>query len=329
MKFSARAALQLEPRNLWVVDLAPAVGSILQEVSDGLSQAQKQLPPKLFYDRRGAALFGAICGTQAYYPTRTENAILDWRAVEIAGEIGPGSAFIEFGAGEIEKVRRLLPSLRPTVYAALDISRDQLVQASSRLALDYPWLAVIAVIGDYGSELESQLSLPAHARRVVFFPGSTIGNFEPEQALAFLRRVRAVVGDAGGMLIGVDLQKPVDVLNLAYSDPEGYTAAFNLNLLVRLNRELGADFDLAAFEHQAFYNVGCGRIEMHLRSLRAQRARVGPRVFTFTAGETIHTENSYKYTPQGFGRLARAAGFPGIRMWTDPEHWFGVFFLHS
>jgi dimethylhistidine N-methyltransferase len=223
----------------------------------------------------------------------------------------------------------LLPSLRPTVYAALDISRDQLVQASSRLALDYPWLAVIAVIGDYGSELESQLSLPAYARRVVFFPGSTIGNFEPEQALAFLRRVRTVVGDTGGMLVGVDLQKPAHVLDLAYNDPEGYTAAFNLNLLARLNRELGADFDLAAFEHQAFYNVACSRIEMHLRSLRAQRVRIGSSVFAFAADETIHTENSYKYTPQGFGHVARAAGFPGIRMWTDPDQLFGVFFLHS
>ena len=329
MKFGARAALQLEPRNLWIVDLAPATGSILEEVCEGLSQARKQLPPKLFYDRRGAALFGAICGTQAYYPTRTENAILGWRAAEIAGEIGAGSALVEFGAGQIEKIRLLLPSLRPTVYAALDISRDQLVQASSRLALDYPWLAVIAVIGDYGSQLESQLALPAYARRVVFFPGSTIGNFEPEQALAFLRRVRALVGDRGGMLIGVDLQKPAQILDLAYNDPEGYTAAFNLNLLARLNRELGADFDLAAFEHHAFYNVDCNRIEMHLRSLRMQRVRIGSRVFAFAAGETIHTENSYKYTPQAFGEMARAAGFPGSRMWTDPDHLFGVFFLHS
>lgn len=329
MKFGARAALQTEPRNLWTVDLAPAAGSILQEVLEGLSQAQKQLPPKLFYDRRGAALFGAICGTQAYYPTRTENAILQGRAGEIAGEIGAGSALIEFGAGQIEKIRLLLSSLRPTVYAALDISRDQLMQASSRLALDYPWLAVIAIIGDYGSPLESQLTLPATARRVVFFPGSTVGNFEPGQALAFLRRVRGLVGLAGGMLIGVDLQKSVRVLDLAYNDPEGYTAAFNLNLLARLNRELGADFDLSAFQHHAFYNASRGRIEMHLRSLRAQRVRIGSRVFAFASGETIHTENSYKYTAQSFGQMARAAGFPGSRMWTDADHLFGVFFLHS
>jgi L-histidine Nalpha-methyltransferase len=329
VKFGARAALQPEPGNLWIVDLAPGTESVLQEVCNGLSQAQKQLPPKLFYDRRGAALFEAICNTQAYYPTRTENAILDRRAVEIAREIGPGSAVIEFGAGQIEKIRWLLPSLRPAVYAALDISRHQLVQASARLALDCPWLAVIAVIGDYGSQLESELSLPVGARRVVFFPGSTIGNFEPEQAKAFLQRARALVGGTGGVLIGVDLQKQAHVLDLAYNDPEGYTAAFNINLLARLNRELGADFDLAAFEHRAFYNVARNRIEMHLRSSHRQRVRIGSRVFGFAAGETIHTENSYKYTPQGFGHMARAAGFRGMRTWTDPQRLFGVFFLHN
>jgi dimethylhistidine N-methyltransferase len=329
VKFGGRGALRTEPRNLWIVDLAPAAESILQEVYEGLSQTQKQLPPKLFYDRRGAALFAAICGTQAYYPTRTENSILDQRALEIAREIGTGAAIIEFGAGQMEKIRRLLPSLHPAVYAALDISRDQLVQAGGRLALDCPWLAVIAVIGDYGSPLESELSLPANARRVVFFPGSTIGNFEPEQAQGFLRRARTLVGGMGGVLIGVDLQKPLQVLNLAYNDPEGYTAAFNLNLLARLNRELGADFDLAAFEHQAFYNAARTRIEMHLRSSRVQRVRIGARVFRFAAGETIHTENSYKYTPAGFAQIARAAGFRGSRMWTDPDRLFGVFFLHN
>ena len=329
MKFATRVAQQRQSRNLWVVDLAPRVESILEEVCEGLSRDQKQLPPKLFYDRRGAQLFTAICGTQAYYPTRTENAILDRRAVEIAREIGTGSAIIEFGAGEIEKIRRLLPSLRPAIYAALDLSRDQLVRSSSRLALDCPWLTVIAVIGDYGSELESELALPADARRVVFFPGSTIGNFEPEQAQAFLQRARALVGWAGGVLIGVDLHKPVQVLDLAYNDPEGYTAAFNLNLLARLNRELGADFDLSAFSHEAFYNAARSRVEMHLRSARRQRVNIASRLFTFARDETIHTENSYKYTPDSFARIARAAGFHATRLWTDPAGWFGVFFLHN
>jgi L-histidine Nalpha-methyltransferase len=329
VKLAVRVAPQRHPSNLWVVDLAPRVESILQEVCDGLSRPQKQLPPKLFYDRRGAQLFTAICGTRAYYPTRTENVILDRRAVEIAREIGTGSAIIEFGAGEIEKIRRLLPSLRPAVYAALDLSRDQLVRSSSKLALDCPWLSVMAVIGDYGCTLESELRLPARARRVVFFPGSTIGNFEPEQAQGFLQRARALVGATGGVLIGVDLQKPETVLNRAYNDPEGYTAAFNLNMLARLNRELGADFDLSAFAHEAFYNVASSRIEMHLRSSRPQRVSIGSRVFTFVSGETIHTESSYKYTADGFARMARAAGFHATRLWTDPAGWFGVLFLHN
>jgi dimethylhistidine N-methyltransferase len=329
VEYSALVARYPAPRNLWVVDLAPRAESILLEVMEGLSRPEKQLPPKLFYDRRGADLFTAICTTPAYYPTRTENAILDWRAGEIAQAIGSGSVLIEFGAGEIQKVRRLLPKLRPDAYAALDISRDQLLRASSSLALDYPWLSVIAVIGDYQFALESELALPAGARRVVFFPGSTIGNFEPAEAQAFLARSHALVGDAGGVLIGVDLRKPVERLNLAYNDPEGYTAAFNLNLLVRLNRELGADFDLAGFAHQAFYATQRSRIEMHLRSLRAQRVRIGGRVFSFAAGETIHTENSYKYTPDGFTALARTAGFKASRLWTDPERAFGVFFLFN
>lgn len=316
-------------RNLCVADLAPRTESILREVVQGLSQQHKSLPPKLFYDRRGAELFMAICATEAYYPTRTENAILDVRAEEIAREIGRGAAVIEFGAGEIEKIRRLLPALRPDTYAALDISRDQLLSASSSLARDYPWLSVIAVVGDYQAALESELSLPAGARRVVFFPGSTIGNFEPPQAQEFLSRARSLVGDEGGVLIGVDLRKAVDRLYRAYNDPEGYTAAFNLNVLVRLNRELGADFDLSAFEHLAFFNAEQSRIEMHLRSLRAQRVRIDDRIFSFAAGETIHTENSYKYGVEDFIGLARQAGFRASRVWTDPQRLFGVFFLHN
>jgi dimethylhistidine N-methyltransferase len=329
VKFAAGVALPRQPRNLSVVDLAPPASSILQDVCDGLSRPQKQLPPKLFYDRRGAQLFTAICNTQAYYPTRTENAILDRRAPEIAREIGTAAAVIEFGAGEVEKIRRLLLSLRPAVYAALDLSHEQLLRSTGRLALDYPWLEVIAVIGDYGADLESRLSLPAYARRIVFFPGSSIGNFEPGQAQAFVERARVLVGASGGVLIGVDLVKEPTVLNLAYNDPEGYTAAFNLNLLSRLNRELGADFDVSGFSHEAFYNGARSRIEMHLRSMRPQRARIGSRLFAFDAGETIHTENSYKYTPESFTHIARAAGFHAARLWIDPAAWFGVFFLHN
>ena len=329
MNLSARAVRRPAPRNLFVVDLAPRTESFEREVAAGLSRSPKTLPPKFFYDQRGAQLFTAICGTRAYYPTRTENRILVQSSSEIAAAIGRGAVIIEYGAGEIDKVRRLLPSARPAMYVGLDISGDQLVRASTALALDHPWLSVVAVIGDYHSELEAELTLPAHARRIVFFPGSTIGNFEPDDAREFLRRVRALVGESGGIVIGVDLQKPVDMLDLAYNDPQGYTAAFNLNLLARMNRELGADFDLSAFAHRAFYNAERARIEMHLLSVREQRVHIGGRVFAFAAGETIHTENSYKYTPESFSALAREAGFGLQRMWTDPAHWFGVFFLHN
>ena len=329
MNLCAHVARKSLPRNLCVVDLAPRTESILQEVVAGLAHPRKQLPPKLFYDRRGAELFLAICRTQAYYPTRTENGILSERAGEIAQAVGAGAILIEFGAGEIQKVRHLLSRLRPSTYAALDISRAQLLKASSALASDYPWLSVIAVVGDYHAPLESELVLPKGARRVVFFPGSTIGNFEPEDAVAFLRRARGLVGDNGGVLIGVDLQKRTEILDLAYNDPEGYTAAFNLNVLARINRELNADFDLTAFEHLAFYNAQRSRIEMHLTSLPAQSARLAGHAFVFAAGETIHTENSYKYTPSGFSALARDAGFRLSQMWTDRANLFAVFFLHN
>ena len=329
MNWSARAIRRTAPRNLFVLDLAPRVESFESEVVAGLSRSPKTLPPKFFYDSRGAELFTAICGTRAYYPTRTENQILQERAPEIAQAVGGDVVIIEYGAGEIDKVRRLLPSMHPSMYVGLDISGDQLVRVSTALAADHPWLSVVAVIGDYQSELEAELTLPEQARRIVFFPGSTVGNFEPEHARDFLRRVRSLVGDDGGIVIGVDLQKPIDVLDLAYNDPQGYTAAFNLNLLTRMNRELGADFDVSAFAHRAFYNTERARIEMHLVSRREQRVQVAGRRFAFAAGETIHTESSYKYTPESFAELAREAGFSAHRLWTDPARWFGVFFLHN
>jgi len=329
VNLSARAVRRPAPRNLFVLDLAPLAESFAEEVVQGLSRLPKTLSPKFFYDQRGAQLFTCICTTRAYYPTRTENRILSEHAWHIAHAIGPSAVIIEYGAGEIEKVRRLLPAAHPAMYVGLDISGDQLVRASAALALDYPWLQVVAVIGDYQSELESELTLPDSARRIVFFPGSTIGNFEPHAALGFLQRVRKLVGDEGGIVIGVDLQKPVDVLNLAYNDPQGYTAAFNLNLLVRMNRELDADFDLRGFSHRAFYSAERARIEMHLVSERAQSVHIAGRTFEFAAGETIHTENSYKYTPESFASLARQAGFSELEMWTDAARWFGVFFLHN
>ena len=315
------------PANLSVVDLAPRTSSLLAEVLAGLSQPQKRLSPKLFYDARGAELFNRICLTQAYYPTRTERAILEQHAADIAGQAGTGAVVVEPGAGDMRKIRLLLPALRPQSYVPIDISLVQLLEEAERLAREYPWLEVVAVNGDFnGRELQSMVR-PQPARKLVFFPGSTIGNFEPSEAYSFLRRARELVGADGGVLIGVDLHKSTRILERAYNDPEGYTAQFNLNVLARLNREMGADFDLDAFAHRAFYDPRARRIEMHLVSRRQQSVAIAGGDFSFVAGETIHTESSYKYSPEGFAALGREAGFGSYRLWSDEAGWFGVFFL--
>ena len=295
----------------------------------GLSAARKSLPPKLFYDAHGAWLFTRICTTPAYYPTRTETGILRRCAREIAQAIGPGATLIEPGAGDMRKVRLLLPAVRPSAYVPVDISIDQLRTEARLLAHEHPWLAITAIAADFHDPALQPLIAAHGGRRVLFFPGSTIGNFEPAQARDFLARARALLGPGGAVLLGVDLQKPAAVLDLAYNDPEGYTARFNLNLLARLNREVGARFDLAAFTHRAGYNEAAQRIEMHLVSRCAQTVEVAGQPIAFGAGETIHTENSYKYTPEGVKRMARAAGFATCRPWTDPAGWFGVFLLGS
>jgi dimethylhistidine N-methyltransferase len=327
MQLHIPAAKAASSPNLTVLDFAPRVPSLLGEVLTGLSLPHKSLPPKLFYDELGGQLFKAICGTQAYYVTRTEFAILRSSAVEIAAAVGQGATIVEPGAGDMQKIRVLLPLLRPRLYAPIDISTTQLAAAAAVLAREFPWLPVMAVAADFhGPELTRAIALDG-GHRVMFFPGSTVGNFEPAQALDFLRGARTLVGEDGGVLIGVDLRKSKARLDLAYNDPEGWTARFNLNMLARLNREMGADFDLAAFSHDAFYNEDAGRIEMHLVSARSQSVAVARRRFYFQPGETIHTENSYKYTPQGFLALAREAGLRSHRLWTDPAGWFGVFYL--
>jgi dimethylhistidine N-methyltransferase len=317
----------VSPSNLVVVDLAPRVASLRDEVVAGLSRRPKSLPPKLFYDTRGSELFTAICRTSAYYLTRTETAILTEHAHNIAATLGSGCALLEPGAGDAQKVRLLLPSLRPRLYAGYDISREPLVSAAAELASDFPWLEVRAVHADYLDSGIDALALPPDARRVVFFPGSSIGNYDREAAGAFLRRARAVVGPAGAALIGVDLKKPKPILDLAYNDPEGFTARFNLNILARINRELGGDFSLEAFRHLSFYDESRGRVEMHLVSRCDQEVHVQDASFVFRAGETIHTENSNKYSPEEFAALARSSGFAEHRVWTDAAGWFGVFYL--
>jgi dimethylhistidine N-methyltransferase len=327
MNGSTQRAASPAPRNLAELDLAPRSASLREEVLEGLSRPQKSLPPKLFYDARGAALFTRICTTQAYYPTRTETAILRSRAAEIAAEVGRQASVLEPGAGDMRKIRILLPVLQPASYMPIDISIEQLREEARRLAREFPWLAVTAVGADFRDPALHALIEAQPGRWVLFFPGSTIGNFEPEEAQKFLRLAQEILGPEGGVLLGADLRKPKPILDLAYNDPEGYTAQFNLNVLARLNREMSAHFDLGAFAHRAFYNEAASRIEMHLVSRRSQTVTVAGQAIRFVAGETIHTESSYKYTPAQVRELGNCAGFEELKAWTDPQGWFGVFFM--
>lgn len=307
-------------------DLAPEQDDFLGAVLDGLGRPHKTLPCKFFYDETGSALFDAICDQPEYYPTRTELGILAAAASEIADLAGRGGALVEYGSGSSLKTRLLLDALVPAIYMPIDISREHMLAACHTLAQDYPALHLMAVCADYTRPFR----LPPTAsqnRRLAFFPGSSIGNFAPLEALRFLKQVAQQLSGGDGLLIGVDLKKDPAVLNAAYNDAAGVTAAFNLNLLTRCNRELDADFDLDGFAHRAFYNAAAGRVEMHIESQREQTATVAGHAFTFAAGETIHTENSYKYEPDEFQRLAGQAGFELQRTWTDPGRLFGVLYL--
>ena len=309
-------------------DLHPDSGSFFDEVIAGLTRPRKELPPKYFYDERGCALFDAICETPEYYVTRAETALMRQRAGDMARRLGPGCAIIEFGSGSGRKTRILIEALEPVAYVAVDIARNQLTATASEFARDFPRLDVVAVCADYARPLAlPALGAAGARRRVVYFPGSTIGNFTPADAAGFLGSVRGLVGPGGGLLVGVDLKKSPARLNAAYNDKDGVTAAFNLNLLRRINRELGADFDLTAFRHHAFYNEPLGRVEMHLVSLKEQRVTIRGRSIPFSGGETIHTENSCKYSIAEFQALARGSGFEPVECWTDAERLFGVHYL--
>jgi dimethylhistidine N-methyltransferase len=310
------------------VDLHAGADRFLEEVTEGLARPRKALPPKYFYDERGADLFEAICELPEYYLTRAELAIMAEHAGEMAGHLGPDCAVIEYGSGSGRKTRLLLKALAPVAYVPIDISRSQLQVTASGIADEFPGLSVTAVCADYSRAL----SLPPLAgaparRRVVYFPGSTIGNLTPVEAAGFLANARRLAGPGGGMLVGVDLKKDAARLTAAYNDARGITAEFNLNLLARINRELGADFDLAAFRHHAFYSAAEGRVEMHLVSCAEQRVRVGNARFSFRGGETIHTESSYKYSVEEFGELARGAGFRPEWCWTGAGREFAVHYL--
>ncbi|OGA19252.1 MAG: dimethylhistidine N-methyltransferase [Betaproteobacteria bacterium RIFCSPLOWO2_02_FULL_66_14] len=305
----------------------PAEG-FRDDVIAGLSQPQKTLSPKFFYDAEGSRLFEAICRLPEYYPTRCELALTRRHLEDVARFAGRGVALVEYGSGASTKTRLLIGALRPRAYVPVDISEAALEGAQRRLAREFPWLPVQGVAGDFMQPLELPVFRARNARRrVVYFPGSTIGNLTPEEAHAFLRMTRAQVGARGAMLVGVDLKKDANVLHAAYNDAKGVTAAFNRNLLARINRELGADFDLRRFAHYAFYNLRRGRIEMHLVSLARQTVAIGRHRFGFDVGESIHTENSCKYSVEEFRALSLRAGFRAERVWLDPRRYFALFGL--
>lgn len=312
---SADADTSLEDRRAFARDLVAALDSKPRHIS-----------PKYFYDVAGSRLFDRICALPEYYPTRVEQSILRQRAGEIARHIGPGAEIVEFGAGSLHKVRLLLDALdAPLGYLPIDISGEHLAEAANQLRAERPELSVRPVVADYTQPFALPQSAPG-ARRVGFFPGSTLGNFDAAEALAFLVRAAQLLR-GGGLLLGVDLVKDPAVLHAAYNDSQGVTAAFNRNLLMRANAELGCDFDIGGFAHSAFYNAPLARIEMHLQSLRAQTVHLGDVAWRFEEGETLHTENSHKFSVEGLRALALRAGFGIGPVWTDPDRLFSVHWL--
>jgi len=305
----------------------PAEG-FLAEVVAGLSRRQKMLPCKFLYDEDGSRLFNQICELEEYYPTRTENRILRDNIHEIAGLIGSECRLVEFGSGSSTKTRYLLAHLhRMAGYIPIDISGPQLLESAAQLASEFPDLEIDPLEADYGRISAIPNTKQTPRRTVAFFPGSTIGNFDPIAAIDFLRNIAFLCGSEGGLLIGVDRKKPRRILEPAYNDRNGVTARFNLGILARANRELGADFNLSAFRHRAPYNELHARIEMHLVSTCAQTVHLDSQEFSFTEGEYITTEHSYKYTLPGFAGLALKAGFELVRHWEDRHHLFSVLFL--
>jgi dimethylhistidine N-methyltransferase len=303
----------------------PRAERLCEDVLAGLGLPQKSIPPKYFYDEEGCRLFEAICELPEYYLTRTETAILRGNIADIVQFAGPDAELIEFGSGVQAKTRILIQALQTRLYVPIDIAMDTLRASSNELASRFPWLNIVGICADY----TRPLALPEFAgvpirRKVVFFPGSTVGNFTPPDALQFLKQARRAVGSGGALLIGVDLKKDKATLDAAYADARGVTARFNLNLLQRINRELGADFQANRFRHKAFYDPVLGRVEMHLESLYAQIVHVAGQRFDFAPRETIHTEISCKYSVAEFQELGKRAGFSPEKVWTDPEQLFSV-----
>jgi len=310
-------------------DFHPKPADILAEVFQGLHQSPKSIPPKFFYDKNGSHLFNQITQLEEYYLTQKEMEILKNQGPDIAQTLGPDRIIIEYGPGNSEKIQVLLEHLiNPRTYIGIDISREHLLVLSQNIAKLFPSLEIMALCADFTRSLVLPLNGAHRAlNKIAFFPGSSIGNFRPKEAMEFLKTIGEEVGPGGGLLIGVDLKKDTEILKLAYNDSKGITAKFNLNLLERINRECHADFCLKAFKHRAFYNEGRGRIEMHLVSLEDQTVRIKDQNIFFKKGETIHTENSYKYSTKEFRDLAHSAGWDSKALWSDPEQLFSLHYL--
>jgi dimethylhistidine N-methyltransferase len=323
--------MNIDPRHLSAAAADAPNRDFAQALHRCLAQQPHEISPKFFYDAAGSALFDRICDLPEYYPTRTEIALLERHAPAMAAQIGAGAELVEFGAGSLTKIRLLLQAMRaqglaPARFLPVDISADHLVAQCRRLAAELPGLQVEPLIADF----TQPLPLPARSsdRRVGYFPGSSIGNFTPDEALRFLTRCAGLL-QGGGLLIGIDLIKDPAVLHAAYNDTQGVTAAFNLNLLHRARRELGCDIDPDHFWHHALFNPTLGRIEMHLVSRQRQRLHLEGQSYELAAGETLHTENSYKFTIEGVRSLALQAGFRPGPVWTDDGRLFSVHWLHA
>lgn len=308
-------------------DAPPMTDPFLDDVLAGLSSSPRSIPCKYFYDARGSALFDEITRLAEYYPTRTETAILNEHAPAMARAIGPDAVLIEPGSGSSTKTRLLLDHLdRPAAYVPIDISEQHLLETAATLRTEYPHLTILPLAGDFSNHLALP-ELPPHRRRVVYFPGSTIGNFDHDEASEFLHEAARTAGPGGALLIGVDLKKDPAILERAYDDEQGVTAAFNRNLLERIVRELDADLDPDAFEHRAVWNEDASRVELFLVAARDQQISVAGHTFDLARGEAIHTENSHKYSVDAFARLAAPAGFTLEHQWLDDDELFSVLFL--
>jgi len=303
-----------------------ATPAVAAELAAGLAAREAFISPKYLYDALGSRLFEAICELPEYYPTRTEAAIVARYSAEIARAVGPGATLIDLGAGNCAKAAALFPLLHPAQYVAIDIAADFVRDAIARLQQRFPHIEMTAL----GLDFSSKLDLPDVVRtekRLFFYPGSSIGNFTPDEARAFLQRLRAACDDDGGLLIGIDLVKDAATLDAAYDDDLGITAAFNLNILRHVNRLIGADFDVLQWEHRGFYNEGESRVEMHLEAMEDLSVSWHGGARDFSAGQRIHTENSYKYRQSLAVGLLEQSGFAATHVWTDPDNWFA--FIHA